>query len=145
MVYTSNNKLPLNVQGNQSLFLAGSMAINVINNWRQDVVNQLDDGYHLFDPTNNNHDKLNDIQMTKHIKWELDALKMADKIILNFLPYAKSPISLVELGMYVSTNKLIVICPKEFYQSRYVHVLCEQYDTPLFQNINDALSILRIN
>jgi len=112
------------------------------NDWRQDVVNQLDSVYHFYDPTNNNHDKLNDSQMKEHITWELDALKMADKIILNFLPNAQSPISLVELGLYMSTNKLIVICPKEFYQSRYVNVLCKQYNTPFFYNMSDALSTI---
>jgi len=145
MIHTSDKKIQSKEEGREYIFLAGSMNTTVDNNWRQDVVNQLDSVYHFYDPTNNNHDKLNDSQMKEHIKWELDALKMADKIILNFLPNAQSPISLVELGLYMSTSKLIVICPKEFHQSRYVHVLCKQYCTPYFHNMNDALSTISTN
>jgi len=142
MLYTSDNKLPLQEQGNQSIFLAGSMDTNINGNWRQDVINRLDDDYNFFDPTNNNHSTLHNYQMRAHIKWELDALKMADKIILNFIPNAQSPISLVELGLHVATSKLIVICPKEFYKYRYVNVLCKEYDTPFFHSINEALDTL---
>lgn len=77
--------------------------------------------------------------MKLHIQWELDTLSKADIILLNFLSDSKSPISLVELGLYVASNKLIIICPKEFYKSKYVYTLCEKYNTPIFDNINKAL------
>lgn len=145
MIHTSNKSLHLKEKGAKYIFLAGSMDTSVKNNWRDDVVHVLGEVYNFYDPTNNNHDMLNDIEMREHIKWELDALNMSDKILLNFLPDAQSPISLVELGLYVSSNKLIVICPKEFHQSRYVRVLCKQYNTPLFNKMDDALRTLGNN
>ena len=96
----------------------------------------------FLDPTNRNYGNWNSLDVKLHIQWELDALEMSDKILLNLLPDALSPISLVELGLYVSSNKLIVVCPKEFYKSSYVHTLCEKYNTPIFNKINTALTQL---
>lgn len=139
MIFTSNNELP--IKEKQCIFLAGSMDFNRPDNWRKQTIHKLSN-YNFFDPTNKNHDSLNEIQMKKHIEWELDALLMADKIILNFLPNSLSPISLVELGLYMSSQKLTVICPKEFYKSKYVYTLCEKYNTPVFLKIEEALNTL---
>ena len=70
--------------------------------------------YYFLDPTNENHDSLDTIQMEKHVEWELDALEMADSILLNFLPNALSPISLVELGLYVNSKKYMLFVLKSF-------------------------------
>ena len=94
----------------------------------------------FLDPTNRNYENLNSLDVKLHIQWELGALEMSDKILLNLLPDALSPISLVELGLYVSSNKLIVVWPKEFYKSSYVHILCEEYNTLIFNKINTALT-----
>jgi hypothetical protein len=72
------------------------------------------------------------------ISGELEALELADMIILNFLPEAKSPISLVELGLYMKSSKLIVVCPKEFYQYRYVSTICDKYNTPIYHNLKEV-------
>ena len=137
MVYTSEKQLP-NEKGNY-IFLAGSIDNRYFGNWRKKVIEEIGDSNIILDPTNTNHDKLSDEDMKLHIQWELDALSKANTILLNFLPDSKSPISLVELGLYVTSNKLIVICPKAFYKSRYVYTLREKYNTPIFDNINKAL------
>ena len=143
MIFTSENKLPIKENEKNYIFLAGSMDFNISENWRKQVIDILSNTNCLFDPTNKNHDKLNERQMKEHIEWELDALLMSDKILLNFLPNALSPISLVELGLYVSTKKMIVVCPKEFYKSKYVYTLCEKYNTPIFNKIEEAINILK--
>lgn len=142
MLFTSEEDLPIKDNTKQYIFLEGSMEVNSSNNWRKQVITKLNNKYFIFDPTNNNHDNLNQKDMKSHIKWELGALNLADKIILNFLPDALSPISLVELGLYVSTTKLVVVCPKKFYKSRYVYTLCKTYNTPVFKEIDRALHLL---
>lgn len=137
MVYTSEKQLPQE-EGNY-VFLAGSIDNRYFGNWRKTIIEEIGDSNIILDPTNTNHDKLSDEEMKLHIQWELDALSKADIILLNFLSDSKSPISLVELGLYVASNKLIVICPKEFYKSKYVYTLCEKYNTPIFDTINKAL------
>jgi len=143
MIYTSSTKLQKKEKGFNYIFLAGSIDLHQEGNWRKEVTDKIGSRVHFFDPTCLDHDKLNNAQMEAHIKWELDALEMADQIILNFLPDAESPISLVELGLYVTSNKLIVVCPKYFYKSRYVRVLCKKYNTPLLSNLNQAVNALK--
>ncbi|MEP2240010.1 MAG: nucleoside 2-deoxyribosyltransferase domain-containing protein [Maribacter sp.] len=142
MIYTSNDILPINNSNQRSIFLAGSMDHKQEGSWRTKVIAEF--GAHdIFDPTHVHHNNLNDEQMKRHVQWELDALQLADMILLNFLPIALSPISLVELGMYVRSNKLIVICPKAFYKSNYVNTLCKKYNTPIFNNITEAKTLLK--
>lgn len=138
MIYTSNFKLPIKEQSKQVIFLAGSIDLNLKNNWRRKVVETIGNKFDFFDPTITNHDQLNDVQMKTHIEWELNALELSDIILLNFLPESKSPISLVELGMYVKTTKLIVVCPDNFYQSRYIKTLCVSYNTPHFVDLKSV-------
>ena len=116
------------------------MDIDKPNSWRRQSIDFLQSNYHIFDPTHKEHYTLNELQMKKHVEWEVDALNIADIIMLNFLPNALSPISLVELGLHVASGKLIVICPKEFYQSCYVTTLCKKYKTPIFLTLQQALN-----
>lgn len=139
MIITSEQKLPEKNSDKKYVFLAGSIDNSNFGNWRKETIKKLEIKINLFDPTNMKHDSLNVAEMKSHIIWELDALAITDKILLNFLPDSKSPISLVELGLYVASKKLIVVCPKEFYKSRYVYTLCEKYNTPIYDTINKAL------
>ena len=142
MVITSNNKLPIKENNKKYIFLAGSIDNKLSGNWRKQFIDKLDSKDSFFDPTHDKHDNLNEKEMIAHIEWELEALSMSDKIILNFLPNALSPISLVELGLYVASKKLLVICPKEFYKSRYVYTLCKKHNTPIFLNLEEAINTL---
>ncbi|GAB1856239.1 hypothetical protein MHTCC0001_10740 [Flavobacteriaceae bacterium MHTCC 0001] len=142
MIYTSKIPLPVKEEKKDYVFLAGSIDLKLKGDWRSELINIVGDKVHFIDPTISNHDELDDIQMKKHINWELDALNLADKVFLNLLPDSKSPISLIELGMYVRTSKLIVVCPEAFYQSRYIKTLCEKYNVPLFDSLNSAVNSL---
>lgn len=143
MIYTSKIKLPLKDQDKKYYFLAGSINYHLSGNWRGKVTNEMEHLVHFFDPTRIEHNEFSDFQMKEHIEWELNALNLSDKIILNFLPDAKSPISLVELGLYMKSSKLVVVCPDQFYQKRYVKVICEKYNTPFFNTIDKAIQYLK--
>ncbi len=140
MVFTSNIELSTIKLEKPSIFLAGSMAIGDRMNWRTRAINTFEKRYHLFDPTNVHHADLNDSEMSKHIKWEWEALKHSDAILFNFNAESKSPISLLELGMYIRSEKIVVVCPKEFYQSHYIETLCSEEQVPLFQSIEEVLN-----
>jgi hypothetical protein len=105
--------------------------------WRDTIIKGSSKNTIFFDPTREDHDELGNKEMVCHIQWELEALEIVDMIILNFLPEAKSPISLVELGLYMKSNKLIVVCPKEFYQYHYVSTICAKYNTPIYHNLQE--------
>jgi hypothetical protein len=79
-------------------------------------------------------------EIDKQIEWELYHLERADLIVMNILPNSKSPISLMELGLFARTNKLIVFCTEDFYRYDNVRIVCNNYNIPLF-NTNDITEI----
>jgi hypothetical protein len=86
-------------------------------------------------PSSEDHDEID-----KQIKWELYHLERADLIVMNILGGSKSPISLMEIGLFASQNKLLVFCPKDFYRYDNVRVVCGSYGIPLFET-NDVTYI----
>lgn len=72
----------------------------------------------------------------------MDALDAADIIFMYFSPNTKSPISLLELGLYANTKKMLVCCPDGFWRKGNVEVVCERFDIPLFNNLNHATEYL---
>ena len=83
-------------------------------------------------------------QFYQQVNWELDALEKADFIILNLLPNSKSPISLLELGLFAKSEKLLVCCPKEFYRSGNIQIVCDKYNIPLFTDIDELLNTVKL-
>ena len=79
-------------------------------------------------------------EITKQIKWELHHLEKADLIVMNILPKSKSPISLMELGLFAKEGKVIVFCQPSFYRYDNVRVVCETYGIKLIDT-NDILVI----
>lgn len=79
-------------------------------------------------------------ELSKQIDWELYHLERADLIVMNILPNSKSPISLMELGLFAKEKKMIVFCGENFYRYENVRMTCERYGVPLF-NTNDMLDI----
>ena len=138
MIFTSRDILSNLSVTKPTVFLAGSIDLELEGNWRNEIVEELKDDYHFFDPTRKEHNQMGNFEMQDHIKWELDALNMSNKILLNFLPDSKSPVSLIELGLYMMSSKLIVVCPKSFYKRRYIKTLCQKYNTELFRNLTEA-------
>ena len=72
-------------------------------------------------------------EIDKQIKWELSHLERADLIVMNILGNSKSPISLMEIGLFARENRLLVFCPKDFYRYDNVRVVCGSYGIPLFE------------
>ena len=79
-------------------------------------------------PSSEDHNEID-----KQIKWELSHLERADLIVMNILGDSKSPISLMEIGLFARQNKLLVFCPKNFYRYNNVRVVCGSYGIPLFE------------
>ncbi|WP_298900513.1 nucleoside 2-deoxyribosyltransferase domain-containing protein [uncultured Psychroserpens sp.] len=139
MIYYGTDELPLKERNCDYYFLAGSIDYNASNPWRESLIKKAKASIHFFDPTRRDHDSLSHAEMQNHIHWELEALELSDTIVLHFLRTAKSPISLVELGLYARSGKLIVVCPNTFYQRRYIEVLCKKYSIVLCNSLNEVI------
>ena len=76
----------------------------------------------------------------QQVNWELNGLERADKIILYLSPETKSPISLLELGLFAASGKLLVCCPEGFWRKGNVDIVCERHFIPVYENLDELLA-----
>lgn len=139
-IYTIDGVVPLN------LFLGGTIDNGESVDWQKAIIEELNehDTVHpimIYNPRRDEWDASADSnELDKQIQWELYHLERADLIVMNILPTSKSPISLLELGLYARQHKLIVFCNPKFYRFNNVKQVCKMYDVPLHET-NDILVI----
>lgn len=121
------------------VFLAGSIGLpdsgGSAVNWQQTVVDTFPENVVFFNPRRDDWDSTwgqDSDKFNEQVNWELDRLAEADIILLYFDPSTKSPISLLELGLYARSHKLLVCCPDGFWRQGNVRVVCERYNVPYF-------------
>jgi hypothetical protein len=125
----------------KSIFLAGSIEMGNAENWQEPLSNRLiDSGWVIFNPRRDDWDnsltqEFETPQFYQQVTWELNALEQSDLIIMYFDPNTKSPISLLELGLYARSGKLIVVCPDGFWRKGNVDIVCNYYNVPQYQSI----------
>ena len=141
----STYKPPMNIalrnSARKSVFLAGSIEMGVAENWQDRVGKFFHDlGYDIFNPRREEWDsswdqKFENPQFYQQVNWELNALESADLVIMYFDPSTKSPISLLELGLFARSGKLRVVCPDGFWRKGNVEITCNYYKIPLHNNL----------
>ena len=144
-------KAPENIEDRndnlQSVFLAGSIEMNTASNWQLECEQKLKNHYHVFNPRRESWDaswkqEITNPHFKEQVEWELNALEKSDWIILYFEGSTKSPISLLEFGLYAKENKLLVICENAFWRKGNVDVVCQKYKIPQYKTIEEALKKL---
>lgn len=126
------------------IFLAGSIEMGQAENWQQKVVERFaSEDVMLLNPRRIDWDasweqRKDNPYFREQVEWELGALEHADHIILYFDPHTESPISLLEMGLYAESRKLLVVCPQGFWRKGNVDIVCERYHIPQFDSL-DAL------
>lgn len=116
-----------------SVFLAGSIEMGKAIDWQTRVTNELsEESVLILNPRRDDWDssweqKINNSKFKQQVDWELDALEYADLILMYFDPSTMSPISLLELGLFAETGKLIVCCPDGFWRKGNVDIVCQRY------------------
>ena len=134
----------------KSVFLAGSIEMNKATNWQQKCEVELEKLYHIFNPRRENWDSswkqiITNPNFKEQVEWELNALEKADWIILFFEGSTKSPISLLEFGLFAKENKLLVVCQDQFWRKGNVDIVCEKYKIPQFKDLDGVIKYLKIN
>ena len=132
------SKLP-NKPNSKSVFLAGTIDNGDSLNWQNKTIIELMNlginDIEIYNPRrehwNPNPSKE---EMEYQIKWEQEYLDKADFIAMVLLDDSKSPISLLELGLYAKSNKLIVFCTPDFYRWDNVRLTCEKYNIQLVES-----------
>jgi hypothetical protein len=131
-----------------SIFLAGTIELGNSVDWQSEAINsiisRLGVGINIFNPRRKDWDSswvqsIENPNFYRQVDWELRALDLADYILMFFDPKSKSPISLLELGLYATSKKMMVVCPNGFWRKGNVEMVCEKYNIPLFTAIDLAI------
>lgn len=132
------------------IFLAGSIEMGKAEDWQAEIPKLFKDRQNLvfFNPRRDDWDssweqKASNPQFNYQVNWELDHLDKADLIFMYFSPETKSPISLLELGLYAESGKMIVCCPDDFYRKGNVDITCARHDIPVYNTMDAAIGRLR--
>jgi len=139
-------KPPHALQDGPSVFLAGSIEMGVAEDWQTRVENGLSGNeIIIFNPRRDDWDSswvqsIDNPQFREQVEWELSALEKADIIALYFDPTTKSPISLLELGLFGRTGKMIVCCPRGFWRKGNVDIVCARYSIEQVDSLGELIN-----
>lgn len=134
---------------NLRIFLAGSIEGDIAAPWQDKFINELNEqGYEQLTVMNPRRDEwdnswkqdIRDKNFRGQVDWELDHLDQANIIPMYFDPNTKSPISMMELGLYADErdiqdrSRLVVCCPEGFWRKGNVEIVCYRKDIDLYDN-----------
>lgn len=75
--------------------------------------------------------------LNEQINWELDHLEKSDIVVFNFEENTISPITLLELGLFSHSNKIIVRCPENYFRVENVTQVCKRYNILMVNSIEE--------
>ena len=134
----------LEIQGS-SIFRAGSIEMGNAINWQEYVVGELSKfDVTILNPRRPDWDStweqsINNEKFREQVEWELKALEKSDLIIMYFDPATKSPITLLELGLFARSEKLVVCCPGGFWRKGNVDIVCKKYEVPQLESLEKII------
>ena len=141
---------------NRYLFLAGSIEMGTAEKWQDRVIQELKNSiWTILNPRRDDWDSswiqsIDNDKFVEQVSWELEAMERAEYILMYFDVKAKSPITLLELGLWASQppgtkrwDKLVVVCPNGFWRKGNVDIVCARYRTRQFNSLTDAIGFFR--
>lgn len=126
-------KAPDPLQPGPSIFLAGSIEMGAANDWQSHVEQGLArSDLLIFNPRRDDWDagwvqSIENPQFREQVEWELAALEQASIVAMYLDPATKSPISLLEFGLFARSGKVIICCPDGFWRKGNVDIVCAKY------------------
>lgn len=116
------------------LFLAGSIEMGKAEDWQTRLTDALKQKKGIIlNPRRDDWDssweqKIDNEQFREQVEWELRAQEEADLMAVYFDPGTRSPITLMELGMFKDKKRnMIVYCPEGFWRKGNVDIACRKY------------------
>lgn len=137
-----------NLSGSPSVFLAGNIDNGSSIDWQRDVEDALSDlDVVILNPRRDNWDStceqsIHNDKFKEQVDWELKGLDEVDYVFMYLAPGSLSPISLLELGLHVDRNP-IVVCPDGFWRKGNVEVVANKYDFEVHHTLQDGINKLR--
>jgi hypothetical protein len=137
---------PTPASPNVKVFLAGSIDMGNAEEWQSIITDRLMDlDIDIYNPRRTDWDATwpqdpNFPPFREQVEWELERLDAANVIVFWFDPKGKAPVTMAELGLQAATSyfnvlplRIVVWCPKEFWRSGNVSLICERYKIPIYQ------------
>ena len=129
------------------IFLAGTIDDGKSTDWQGEIVKYFEDNHKykdliIYNPRRYDfpeHPKEEDVRA--QIRWEQERLDIADHIVMVFKDGSKSPITLLEMGLYAKSDKLTVFCSENYWRYWNVSETARKYHFPLYED-TDVKSII---
>jgi hypothetical protein len=135
------------------IFLAGTIEMGNSTDWQQKAINAFQsfnqgEEIIIFNPRRSNWDSsweqsIENKQFSDQVNWELDALEKSDFIIMFFDKNSKSPISILELGLFADSKKMLVCCEEGFWRKGNIDIVCKRKGIQTFENLEDLITQLK--
>lgn len=134
-----------------SIFLAGSIEMGNAEDWQTEVTrylkNDLKQDHVILNPRRPDWDsswkqEFDNDKFREQVTWELNMLEKADVILMHFDENTKSPISLLELGLFARSGKLVVSCPSGFWRKGNVDIVCRKYGVDVYFDLRLAVQMV---
>lgn len=130
-----------------TIFLAGSIEMGKAEDWQvriEKALTELD--VTVFNPRRDDWDsswtqEQSNPEFNQQVNWELNRLDEADIIFMYFSPETKSPISLLELGIY-GHKEMVVCCPPGFWRRGNIEIFCTRNNIPMFNTLEETIGAL---
>lgn len=132
-----------------SVFLAGSIEMGKAVQWQRHLYNYLQDlPIEVFNPRRGHWDpnvtaEAKHLDFRRQVNWEWEALKDATVICFFFDHETMSPVTMLELGKWLNSDKVVVCCDKRFWKGGNIHLVCEYEKVPLAENFTDLVGLIR--
>ena len=140
-------KAPTKLEGidwTRTIFLAGSIDMGKADYWQDEFTDSITNSITL-NPRRESWDSsweqtIDNAIFKQQVEWELECLEKCAVIAMYLAPTSKAPISLLELGLFAHTKKLIVCCPDGYWRKGNVDIVCQRYGIPTVSTLNELVS-----
>lgn len=133
----------------KKVFLAGSIDMGKAVDWQAELTSALTDlPIAVMNPRRDDWDStwvqdISNEKFNEQVTWELEHLEAADVIAVYFDPKGQAPITLMELGLHAQSGKCVVCCPEGYWRRGNVQMVCDRYDVPLVETIEELIDGVR--
>jgi hypothetical protein len=136
--------------GRASVFLAGSIEMGTAPQWQPRFEAALaaaggDVDVVALNPRRDDWDaswdqRMHNPRFREQVEWELAAQERADVIAMYFAPETRAPVTLLELGLFARSGKVLVACPEGYWRRGNVEVVCARYGVPLVDTLEELVA-----
>lgn len=120
-----------------TVFLAGTIEMGNSPDWQREVFHRLNS--YDMNILNPRRVVYGETAIEEQVNWELDAMEMADLIIMHLEPDCKAPVSMLEFGLYAKSGKLIVHCPEGFWRRDNILITARRYGTKMVSDMEGLI------